>query len=48
MRLGVSTDFGARCCVNVVGATSGPRWDGAVKDNFSKDAYDYRAFAWGQ
>lgn len=31
--------IGARCCVNVVGAYSGLRWDGPHKDNFSKEAW---------
>lgn len=31
--------IGARCAVNVAGAFSGERWDGAHRDNFSKDAF---------
>jgi sugar phosphate isomerase/epimerase len=30
----------ARCCVNVAGAISGERWDGAHPDNFSQKAWD--------
>ncbi|MCR5590766.1 MAG: sugar phosphate isomerase/epimerase [Lachnospiraceae bacterium] len=29
----------ARCCVNIIGAV-GPRWDGAYKDNYSKETWE--------
>lgn len=32
--------IGANCCVNVVGAFAGSRWDGGVKENFTKEAWD--------
>lgn len=39
-QLKLAEKIGARCCVNVAGAFSGPRWDGAHKDNFSDEAFD--------
>lgn len=38
-QLALADRIGARCCVNVVGAYSGSRWDGPAKDNFSKEAW---------
>lgn len=39
-QLALADRIGARCCVNVVGAYSGSRWDGGVRDNFSKEAWN--------
>ena len=39
-QLALADKIGARCCVNVVGAYSGTRWDGPSKDNFSKEAWN--------
>lgn len=35
-QLALADEIGARCCVNVAGAT-GARWDGGYRDNFSKE-----------
>lgn len=37
-QLRLADEIGARCCVNVAGST-GKRWDGAYKENFSKDVW---------
>ena len=37
-QLALADRIGARCCVNIIGAR-GPRWDGAYKDNFTKDTW---------
>lgn len=37
-QLELADRIGARCCVNILGAR-GPRWDGAYKDNFSKETW---------
>ena len=37
-QLELADRIGARCCVNILGAV-GPRWDGAYKDNFSKETW---------
>lgn len=39
-QLALADKIGARCCVNVVGAYSGTRWDGPAKENFSKEAWN--------
>lgn len=39
-QLALADRIGARCCVNVVGAYSGSRWDGPTADNFSKEAWN--------
>ena len=38
-QLALADEIGARCCVNIIGAR-GSRWDGAYKDNFSKETWD--------
>ncbi len=38
-QLELADRIGARCCVNIMGAR-GERWDGAYKDNFSKETWD--------
>ena len=38
-QLALADEIGARCCVNIIGAR-GPRWDGAYKDNFSRDTWN--------
>jgi len=38
-QLAMADAIGANCCVNVVGAYSGSRWDGPHRDNFSKEAW---------
>lgn len=38
-QLALADRIGARCCVNVVGAVSGDRWDGPSRDNFTKEAW---------
>lgn len=38
-QLELADQIGARCCVNIVGAR-GPRWDGAYKDNFTKETWE--------
>jgi sugar phosphate isomerase/epimerase len=37
-QLKLAERVGARCCVNIVG-TTGARWDGAYKENFSKEMF---------
>lgn len=37
-QLELADRIGAQCCVNILGAR-GPRWDGAYKDNFSKETW---------
>lgn len=37
-QLELADRIGARCCVNIMGAR-GPRWDGAYKDNFTKETW---------
>lgn len=37
-QLELADRIGSRCCVNIMGAR-GPRWDGAYKDNFTKEAW---------
>lgn len=39
-QLALADSIGANCCVNVVGAYSGNRWDGPTRDNFSKEAWN--------
>lgn len=39
-QLALADKIGAKCCVNVVGAYSGERWDGPTKDNFTKEAWN--------
>lgn len=39
-QLALAEQIGANCCVNVVGAFSGNRWDGPTADNFSKEAWN--------
>jgi len=39
-QLAMADSIGAKCCVNVVGAYLGSRWDGAHRDNFSRDAWN--------
>lgn len=39
-QLALADRIGAKCCVNVVGAYSGSRWDGPTRDNFSKEAWN--------
>ncbi|MFV0529324.1 MAG: sugar phosphate isomerase/epimerase family protein [Lachnospiraceae bacterium] len=38
-QLEMADRIGARCCVNIMGAR-GSRWDGAYKENFSKETWD--------
>lgn len=38
-QLQLAEEIGARCCVNVVGAFAGKRWDGPAKENFTKEAW---------
>lgn len=38
-QLRLADKIGARCAVNVAGAYCGPRWDGAAKENFSKECF---------
>ncbi|MFT8342017.1 MAG: TIM barrel protein [Clostridium beijerinckii] len=37
-QLELADSIGSRCCVNIIGAR-GPRWDGAYKDNFTKETW---------
>lgn len=37
-QLQLADQIGARCCVNILGAC-GVRWDGAYRDNYSKEAW---------
>lgn len=37
-QLRLADRIGARCCVNIIGAR-GSRWDGAYKDNFTKETW---------
>ena len=37
-QLELADHIGARCCVNIVGAR-GPRWDGAYRENFTKETW---------
>lgn len=36
--LELADHIGAKCCVNILGAR-GPKWDGAYRDNFSREAW---------
>ena len=38
-QLELADRIGARCCVNIMGAR-GERWDGAYKENFTKETWD--------
>lgn len=38
-QLALAESLGARCCVNVAGST-GPRWDGGYRDNFSEETFE--------
>ncbi len=38
-QLKLADRIGANCCVNITGST-GKRWDGAYKENFSKETWD--------
>ncbi|HBE76803.1 MAG TPA: AP endonuclease [Firmicutes bacterium] len=38
-QLELADRIGSRCCVNIIGAR-GPRWDGAYKDNFTKETWE--------
>ena len=38
-QLELADNIGAHCCVNIIGAR-GEKWDGAYKDNFSKETWD--------
>lgn len=38
-QLKLADRIGANCCVNITGST-GKRWDGAYKENFTKDTWD--------
>lgn len=38
-QLAMADNIGAKCCVNVVGAYAGSRWDGPHKSNFSEEAW---------
>jgi len=38
-QLELADRIGASCCVNIIGAR-GSRWDGAYKDNFTKETWD--------
>ena len=38
-QLELADRIGARCCVNILGSR-GERWDGAYKDNFSKETWE--------
>lgn len=38
-QLELADEIGAGCCVNIIGA-KGSRWDGAYKENFSKDTWE--------
>ncbi len=38
-QLELAERIGARCCVNIVGAV-GPRWDGAYRENFTRETWD--------
>lgn len=38
-QLALADEIGAGCCVNIMGAR-GSRWDGAYKENFSKETWD--------
>lgn len=38
-QLAMADELGANCCVNVVGSC-GERWDGAYKDNFTKETWN--------
>ncbi len=38
MQLRLADEIGARCCVNILGAR-GARWDGAYKENFTKETW---------
>lgn len=31
---------GAKCCVNIAGTYSGPKWDGGYRENYSKEVWD--------
>ncbi|MDO4475456.1 MAG: sugar phosphate isomerase/epimerase [Lachnospiraceae bacterium] len=37
-QLELADRIGARCCVNILGA-KGPRWDGAYRENYSKETW---------
>lgn len=39
-QLKMADRIGARCCVNVVGTSYGPRWDGGYRDNFSNELWN--------
>lgn len=38
-QLAMADEIHANCCVNIAGASSGDRWDGASADNFSDEAW---------
>lgn len=38
-QLELADRIGSRCCVNIIGAR-GSRWDGAYKDNFTKETWE--------
>lgn len=38
-QLELAERIGARCCVNILGAV-GPRWDGAYRENFTRETWD--------
>ncbi len=38
-QLELADRIGSRCCVNIIGAR-GPRWDGAYKENFTKETWE--------
>ena len=38
-QLELADRIGARCCVNIIGAR-GPRWDGAYKENYSRETWE--------
>jgi sugar phosphate isomerase/epimerase len=38
-QLRLADSIGARCCVNIAGS-AGPRWDGAYRENYSREHWD--------
>ena len=38
-QLRMADEIGAKCCVNVVGTSCGPRWDGGYRGNFSPEIW---------
>jgi len=39
-QLALADKVGANCCVNIIGTSSGPIWDGGYAGNFTKETWD--------